>query len=45
MITETPNHKLTTLTEFLQLEHDAHDAIGDCLATAAIYQYCTQHQY
>jgi DNA polymerase III subunit epsilon len=41
VITETPNHKLTTLTEFLQLEHDAHDAIGDCLATAAIYQYCT----
>ena len=39
-ITETPNHKLTTLTEFLQIEHDAHDAIGDCLATAAIYQYC-----
>lgn len=42
VITETPNHKLTTLTEFLQLEHDAHDAIGDCLATAAIYQYCTK---
>ncbi len=41
-ITETPNHKLTTLTDFLQLEHDAHDAIGDCLATAAIYQYCMQ---
>ncbi|KAA0955620.1 3'-5' exonuclease [Sporosarcina sp. ANT_H38] len=41
-ITETPNHKLTTLTKFLQLEHDAHDAIGDCLATAAIYQYCAQ---
>lgn len=41
-ITQTPNHKLTTLTDFLQLEHDAHDAIGDCLATAAIYQYCTQ---
>ncbi|WP_203248482.1 3'-5' exonuclease [Sporosarcina beigongshangi] len=40
MIRETPNHKLTTLTEFLQLEHDAHDAIGDCLATAAIFQYC-----
>ncbi|MFS0575848.1 exonuclease domain-containing protein [Sporosarcina sp. 179-K 3D1 HS] len=39
-ITQTPNHKLTTLTQFLQLEHDAHDAIGDCLATAAIYQYC-----
>lgn len=41
-ITETPNHKLTTLTEFLQIAHDAHDAIGDCLATAAIYQYCTR---
>ncbi|MBE1555670.1 PolC-type DNA polymerase III [Sporosarcina limicola] len=42
IITETPNHKLTTLTKFLQLEHDAHDAIGDCIATAAIYQYCMQ---
>lgn len=41
-ITDTPNHKLGTLTNYLQLEHDAHDAIGDCLATAAIYQYCTQ---
>ncbi|MFD1204537.1 MULTISPECIES: exonuclease domain-containing protein [Sporosarcina] len=41
-ITDTPNHKLTTLTKYLQLEHDAHDAIGDCIATAAIYQYCTQ---
>ncbi|MDW0116350.1 exonuclease domain-containing protein [Sporosarcina thermotolerans] len=40
-ITETPNHKLGTLAKYLQLEHDAHDAIGDCLATAAIYQYCT----
>jgi DNA polymerase-3 subunit epsilon len=41
-ITQTKNHKLSTLTEYLQLEHDAHDAIGDCLATAAIYQYCTE---
>lgn len=40
VITETPNHKLTTLTHYLQLEHNAHDALGDCLATAAIYQYC-----
>ena len=40
-IIETPNHKLGTLADYLQLEHDAHDAIGDCLATAAIYQYCT----
>ncbi len=39
-ITQTPNHKLTTLTAFLKLEHEAHDALGDCLATAAIYQYC-----
>jgi len=42
MITKTPDHKLTTLTNFLQLEHDAHDALGDCLATAAIYQYCVR---
>lgn len=41
VILETPNHKLGTLAKHLQLEHDAHDAIGDCLATAAIYQYCT----
>lgn len=41
-INDTPNHKLTTLTQYLQLEHDAHNAIGDCLATAAIYQYCTK---
>lgn len=39
-ITETPNHKLTTLSAYLKLEHEAHDALGDCLATAAIYQYC-----
>lgn len=41
-ITETPNHKLTTLTAFLKLEHDAHDALGDCLATASIYQFCVE---
>lgn len=41
-IKDTPNHKLTTLTQYLQLEHDAHNAIGDCLATAEIYQYCTK---
>lgn len=39
-IKETPNHKLTTLSAYLQLEHDAHDALGDCLVTAALYQYC-----
>ncbi|MFJ7934340.1 PolC-type DNA polymerase III [Sporosarcina sp. NPDC096371] len=42
IIIETPNHKLTTLTKYLQIEHNAHDALGDCLATAAIYQYCTR---
>lgn len=40
VIHETPNHKLTTLAEYLQLEHNAHDALGDCLVTAEIYQYC-----
>ncbi len=45
MITETANHKLMTLTKFLQLEHNAHDAIGDCLATAAIYQICMKRHF
>lgn len=40
---ETPNHKLTTLAQYLQLEHNAHDALGDCLVTAEIYQYCFKH--
>lgn len=40
VIIQTPNHKLTTLAQFLEIEHNAHDALGDCLATAQIYQYC-----
>lgn len=43
IINQTPNHKLTTLTQYLQIEHDAHNALGDCLATAKIYQYCFTH--
>jgi DNA polymerase-3 subunit epsilon len=43
VIRETPNHKLTTLSQFLRIEHDAHDAIGDCLVTAQIYQYCLRY--
>ncbi|AQQ53960.1 3'-5' exonuclease [Planococcus lenghuensis] len=35
-----PDYKLTTLSAFLELEHHAHDALGDCLAAAAIYQFC-----
>lgn len=40
VIRNIPNHKLTTLSAFLELEHNAHDALGDCLVTAEIYQYC-----
>ena len=40
VINATPNHKLTTLAQYLQLEHHAHDALGDCLVTGQIYQYC-----
>lgn len=43
IINNTPNHKLTTLAHYLQIEHNAHDALGDCLATAKIYQYCFSH--
>jgi len=39
-INHTPNYKLTTLAQYLKLEHHAHDALGDCLVTAKIYQYC-----
>lgn len=41
-IKDTPNHKLTTLGNYLQMEHDAHNALGDCIVTAALYQYCTK---
>lgn len=40
VILTTPNHKLTTLSQYLRIEHDAHDALGDCLVTAQLYQYC-----
>ena len=39
-IKDTPNHKLTTLGNYLQMEHDAHNALGDCIVTAALYQHC-----
>ena len=43
IINHTPNHKLTTLAQYLQIEHNAHDALSDCLVTAQIYQYCFTH--
>jgi len=39
-IKATPNHKLTTLAHYLQIEYHAHDAIEDCLVTAKLYQHC-----
>ena len=39
-IKQTPNHKLSTLAHYLQIEYHAHDALEDCLVTAKIYQYC-----
>src|SRR5690606_32561545 len=41
-ITETPNHHLPTLAAVLRLEHDVHDALGHCLATASIYLYSVE---
>ncbi|MGE6487596.1 3'-5' exonuclease [Paenisporosarcina sp. NPDC076898] len=40
VIVNTPNHKLTTLAHYLNIEYNAHDALEDCLVTAKIYQYC-----
>lgn len=39
-IRQTPNHKLTTLKEFLRMEAQSHDAIEDCKVTGQLYYYC-----
>lgn len=39
-IWQTPNHKLTTLKEFLRMEAQSHDAIDDCKVTGQLYYYC-----
>lgn len=39
-IRQTPNHKLTTLKEFLRMEVQSHDAIDDCKVTGQLYYYC-----
>ena len=39
-ITQTKNHKLTTLKEFLRMEAQSHDAIEDCRVTGQLYYYC-----
>lgn len=39
-IRQTPNHKLTTLKQFLRMEVQSHDAIDDCKVTGQLYYYC-----
>lgn len=39
-IHETPNHKLTTLKQFLRMDAQSHDAIEDCRVTGQLYYYC-----
>ena len=36
---ETPNHKLITLKDYLNLDNNSHDALEDCLVTNKVYQY------
>ncbi len=43
-IRDSENHKLVTLAKYLGVEHNAHDALSDCLATAELYQYCYKKQ-
>lgn len=43
-IRDSENHKLVTLAKYLSVEHNAHDALSDCLATAELYQYCYKKQ-
>lgn len=39
-IIDVDNHKLVTLSKYLNIDHNAHDALGDCLATAEVYKHC-----
>ncbi len=36
---ETPNHKLITLKDYLNLDNNSHDSLEDCLVTNKVYQY------
>ena len=35
---DVPDYKLTTLTEYFGIEHDAHRALNDCLANVKVYE-------
>lgn len=35
---DTPNYKLTTVSEALGIKHDAHRAMGDCLVSMEIFR-------
>lgn len=39
---ETPNHKLQTLKEYMNLEYDSHRATDDCFTCNSIYVICTK---
>lgn len=35
---DVPDYKLTTLTKYFGIEHDAHRALNDCLANVKVYE-------
>lgn len=39
-ISDTENHKLTTLKKYFELDFNSHRAIDDCLTTQYVYKYC-----
>ncbi|MGZ0084543.1 3'-5' exonuclease [Caldibacillus thermoamylovorans] len=43
-ISETPNHQLETLKQWLQLDLSSHHALDDCLTCAAVYQTCKRRR-
>lgn len=43
-ISETPNHQLKTLKQWLQLDLSSHHALDDCLTCAAVYQTCQKRR-
>lgn len=38
------NHKLVTIKDYLKINVDSHDALNDCLVTAALYQHIKEIQ-
>lgn len=41
-IKDTPNHKLVTLKDYLEMDIKSHDALNDCEVTVKLYLHCIE---